>query len=261
MTKTDLQKELLEKVKGGIKPSDLKKPSKLPKSPSPISINEERSLSDFSKSDDEGYFSEEEQKIPTPPILPTKQIKELQNQVNFWSTTAQNHLKSLQLAQAKVSNLEEEVKELKNLKTPKSESELLIEKNKQIEIIALENEKNKKKVKELEISLKSLKNKIELDKETISKLQEKVKEQHKTMEDLQKQSKSKENDKQEPIKTFFCDSCQLTKTGTYIKRKVDAPFESRLHGRVCYLCSSCSPYVKELSEPNFDKDNNPYRIN
>jgi chromosome segregation ATPase len=25
-------------------------------------------------------------------------------------------------------------------------------------------------------------------------------------------------------KTFFCDSCQLTKQGEYIKRKVDAPF-------------------------------------
>jgi len=137
MTKQDLQKELLEKVKEGIKPSDLKKRKVKPKTPEK----------------DEGYSSEEEKIIPT---VPTKKEKELQKQVNFWSTTANNHLKSLQLAQAKVSNLEEEIRELKSKKTPKSESELLQEKNKQIEIIAKENEKNVEKVKELEISLNNL---------------------------------------------------------------------------------------------------------
>src|SRR5437870_29739 len=65
----------------------------------------------------------------------------------------------------------------------------------------------------------------------------------------------------EPVnKTFFCDNCQITKTGIFIKRKVDAPFEPRLHGKTCYLCSSCSPYVKELNDTTFDKDNNPYKI-
>lgn len=80
------------------------------------------------------------------------------------------------------------------------------------------------------------------------------------MEELKSEANNKEIIKESPNKSFFCDNCQLTKTGTYIKRKVDSPFEPRMHGRICYLCSACSPYVKELSEVNFDKEDNPYKL-
>jgi hypothetical protein len=129
MTKTELQKELLEKVKPGTKPSDIKKQKIRPKSPEM----------------DEGYSSEEEEKN-----IPTKQIKELQKQVNYYSNLANNHLKNLQLAQAKITNLEEQLKRKPKSIPVKSESEQITEKNKQIEIIAKENEKNIEKVKKLE---------------------------------------------------------------------------------------------------------------
>jgi hypothetical protein len=98
-------------------------------------------------------------------------------------------------------------------------------------------------------------------KQIISKLEAKIEKQYKTIQELKNQDKNTDKDKQITNKTFFCDSCQLTKQGEYIKRKVDAPFEPRLHGRICYLCSSCSPYIKELNDTTFEKDNNPYQIN
>jgi hypothetical protein len=84
MTKPDLQKELLEKVKPGTKPSHLKKLKR-------------------SKSADD---------IPQTPPLPNpdKEITNLQEQVKFHSQTAQNYLKSLQVSQARVSELEEQLK-------------------------------------------------------------------------------------------------------------------------------------------------------
>ena len=81
MTKDQLQQELKEKVKEGVKPSDLKKLKR-------------------SKSADD---------IPTSPSQ-EKQITQLQSQVKFHSQTAQNYLKSLQVSQAKVSELEEKLK-------------------------------------------------------------------------------------------------------------------------------------------------------
>src|SRR2546421_8697162 len=86
--KDNLQQELKEKVKPGIKPSDLrsklsslnkgddikkgsKKPVKSSVSPSPISISE-----------DEGYESDNSTtSIPTPPPLPNLEIKNLQEKI------------------------------------------------------------------------------------------------------------------------------------------------------------------------------------
>jgi hypothetical protein len=77
MTKDKLQAELLEKVKEGVKPSDLKRPSqkqpKKPLSPPPMEI---------SKSD-EGYSSDHSDLgIPKAPPLPNSQIQALQAQIN-----------------------------------------------------------------------------------------------------------------------------------------------------------------------------------
>src|SRR5437764_12841274 len=74
-TKDKLQAELLEKVKEGIKPSDLKKkplkPSKKSVLPPPIVQS------------DEGYSSDHSDLgIPTPPPLPNSQIKNLQLEVS-----------------------------------------------------------------------------------------------------------------------------------------------------------------------------------
>jgi hypothetical protein len=77
MTKLDLQKELLEKVKPGMKPSDLKK--KKPKRPSPLAEK------------DQGYESDNSIKIPKAPPLPKpssaigepKQVKALKRDVEY----------------------------------------------------------------------------------------------------------------------------------------------------------------------------------
>jgi len=108
MTKDQLQKELKDKVKPGIKPSHLKKLKR-------------------SKSADD---------IPPAPPLPN--LKELQDQVQFHSQTAQNYLKSLQTSQAKVSELEEK---LKNNPPTQLLQEQLNEKQQQIETLKKQLEK------------------------------------------------------------------------------------------------------------------------
>jgi chromosome segregation ATPase len=66
MTKTDLQKELLEKVKPGTKPSYIKKQKEKKKNIK-----------------DEGYESDSSDKsTPTAPPLPNQQIKNSQSQIN-----------------------------------------------------------------------------------------------------------------------------------------------------------------------------------
>ena len=82
MTKQDLQKELLEKVKPGTKPSDIKK------------LKRSKSAGD----------------IPKVPPSPNKEITQLKEQVKFHAETAANYLQSLQTSQAKVSELETQLK-------------------------------------------------------------------------------------------------------------------------------------------------------
>ncbi len=288
MNKDKLQQELLEKIKGGIKPSDLKKlskkQSKKPLSPPPIELDQ--------KEKDLGY--ESDSSIPPAPPLPeTKQIKDLKRDVKYWSQTANTHLKNLQLAQAKVSLLEEQVKKQKPLKT---ESELLKEKNKQIEIIAKENEKNLQKAnKATELLNKqslSIKNAAQL----IKQQQQKIAEQDKTIADMKNQAKTTVKD---PIenKTFTCSECSQTKSQDQLSRvfgscsfclacskkarqaaqeqkevkpqpidftcvvcdqekqaiptykKVDIPYKTHLiKGQAYPVCSTCATYVKEYNE-------------
>src|SRR3954452_10878042 len=84
MTKDQLQKELKDKVKPGVKPSDLKK------------LKRSKSADDIPKT--------------SPLPSPNKQITQLQEQVKFHTGVAANYLKSLQTSQAKVSELEEKLK-------------------------------------------------------------------------------------------------------------------------------------------------------
>jgi hypothetical protein len=66
---------------------------------------------------------------------------------------------------------------------------------------------------------------------------------------------------------FYCDNCRLIKEGnfqqgSYVKRKVDAPFEPRMHKKICFICQDCQPYVKEYNEAqDRNKDDNPYKLN
>lgn len=101
MTKQDLQKELLEKVKPGTKPSDIRK---LKRSKSADDIPSAPPLPQSTP------LRKSHSEIPTQSSSkPT--ITQLQEQVRFHAETAQNYLKSLQVSQAKVSELEQKLKE------------------------------------------------------------------------------------------------------------------------------------------------------
>src|SRR5437773_12165189 len=91
MNKTNLQKELLEKVREGIKPSDLKKkplkPSPKEVLPPPIAELDEGYISEgeIATNRDKSLVSNQakalQKPIPTPPPLPNSQVKNLQAQV------------------------------------------------------------------------------------------------------------------------------------------------------------------------------------
>src|SRR5215213_7390780 len=128
MTKQELQKELLEKVKPGTKPSDIKKskdniskkPDKINKSPSPISINEEK---------DEGYESDSSNKsVPTPPISPNQnlldQITSLKKQLQTYKDFKEADLKIKEKYKQEIKELKEKNQEqYKTIEELKSEGE------------------------------------------------------------------------------------------------------------------------------------------
>ena len=107
MNNPELQKELLEKIKPGTKPSDLKKESKKPTkkavSPPPISI-------------DKGYSSDKGKKVPKAPPLPNPEIKSLQTQIKSLQKQLQIYqdfknadLKIKEKQKAQIENLTQEL--------------------------------------------------------------------------------------------------------------------------------------------------------
>src|SRR3954447_19960316 len=138
MNKTKLQQELKEKIKPGIKPSKLK------------SLNKNEQSEQLKKKDEENKASFTHG-IPTPPDSPILKpigdnnsldpisltdeenihnpkfnpyigkVKELQEGIDFWSQTANNHLHNLQKLTAENDIL---TTELKELQPSKSQQEL-----------------------------------------------------------------------------------------------------------------------------------------
>ena len=99
MTKDQLQAELKDKVKPGIKPSHLRKSKSL----NDIPVASPLPTTPLQK-------SKSQLDIPTQQPTPEQQISQLKQTLTFTQNTAQNYLKSLQLAQAKITELEEELK-------------------------------------------------------------------------------------------------------------------------------------------------------
>ena len=98
MTKPEFQKELIEKIKPGVKPSKLKKSKSADDIITPVSnIPLKKSHSQL-----------EIPVIQQP--SPQEQIIKLKNSVKFHAQTATNYLSSLQTSQAKVSELEKRLK-------------------------------------------------------------------------------------------------------------------------------------------------------
>src|SRR5437763_5224185 len=106
MTKLDLQKELLEKVKPGMKPSDLKKKP----IPQP-------------KVSDEGYESDRSDKsIPTTPPLPNQdlvnQINSLKNQHQVYQDFKEADLKIKEKYKQEIAEHKKTIAELKSQAKP-----------------------------------------------------------------------------------------------------------------------------------------------
>ncbi|CAJ0856019.1 17307_t:CDS:2 [Entrophospora sp. SA101] len=99
MTKDQLQAELKKKVKPGIKPSHLRKSKSL----SDIPVAPPLPNTPLQK-------SKSQLDIPTQQPTPEQQISQLKQTLTFTQNTAQNYLASLQVAQAKITELEAELK-------------------------------------------------------------------------------------------------------------------------------------------------------
>ena len=173
MTKQDLQKELKEKVKEGIKPSDLKK-LKRSKSADDIPTSLTPPNPPLKKS-----HSHLEIPLANQPSL-TQQIKQLKQNLLFTQNTANNYLQSLSAAQAQLTQLQEQLKENPTeLKTKIKELEDKIlelrldkikefgeyyEKNQELETELEQNiDEGLKEIKHLENQLKTVnKKKLEL---------------------------------------------------------------------------------------------------
>jgi chromosome segregation ATPase len=160
MTKEQLQKELKEKVKPGVKPSQLKRSKSaddIPSSPPNTPLKK----------------SQSQLEIPVTQQSSSKdQITQLQEQVKFHAETAQNYLQSLQTSQAKVNELEEKLKKFPpNLLL----AEQLKEKQKEVESLRskLENTNTKltERTEELDNSLQARHEALK----TFNKVQEQLK--------------------------------------------------------------------------------------
>ena len=102
MTKDQFQQELKKEVRPGVKPSDLKKKLKRSKSADDIPSSSSPNIP----------LKKSQSQLEIPLTQPTSEqtIASLQEQVKFHAETAQNYLTSLSTSQAKVSELEEKIK-------------------------------------------------------------------------------------------------------------------------------------------------------
>jgi len=116
MTKDQFQQELKKEVRPGVKPSDLKRKLKRSKSADDIPSSSSPNIP----------LKKSQSQLEIPLSQPTSEqtIASLQEQVKFHAETAQNYLQSLSTSQAKVSELEEKIKN--NPPTPLLQEQLKV---------------------------------------------------------------------------------------------------------------------------------------
>ena len=139
MTKDQLQQELKEKVKPGVKPSQLRK------------LKKSKSDSDLPNTPKTQPLQHSKSQLEIPLTQPSKEetITNLKEQVKFHAETAQNYLTSLSTSQAKVSELETQ---LKRNPPPQLLTDQLKEKQKELESLRQQLE-NQNTTAELDHSL------------------------------------------------------------------------------------------------------------
>jgi hypothetical protein len=262
MTK-DFQEELLEKVKPGMKPSDLKKDSKKqPKktiSPSPIEISNEQPRKPVKKplpNQDEGYSSDPTL-TPTPSEDGYSSSEEEKPILTLNPTISKNQTKTP--ASVYVLDLEKQIRTLeKQLQLYKDfkEADLRIKEN-----LKKENQALKKTISELKSKEKAT---GEPQPEPVKTFLCSDCNQTKPQPELSRvfgqfsfclscskkarQQATKEKSPEPQPTEFTCHSCQQTKTELPNKMKLDETLQTYL------ICSTCRPTFKEFNEADLITD-------
>jgi hypothetical protein len=228
MTKLALQKELLEKVKPGMKPSDIKKLSKKetkkPVSTPPMSI-------------DEGYESDRSDKsVPIAPSLPNQdlvnQISSLKKQLQTYKDFKEADLKIKEKFKEQIKDLQAKVKEqdgiiaeLKNpIKTPTEPKE-----PQETKTFLCSDCHQPKPQAELSRVFNNFSFCLECSKKA------------------RLQAQQEKEPKPQP-EEFLCHSCSQIKTELPSKMKLDQTLQTYL------ICSTCRPTLKEFNEADLITD-------
>ena len=214
MTNKDLQKELKEKIKEGIKPSDLKKKKVKPKA-----------------EEDEGYESEKENiivpTVPTPPPLPNQQIKNLQTKITALERQLQTYkdfkeadLKIKEKYKQEIAECKKTIEELKSQAKPTEENPI------EVKTFLCSSCQQTKPTLELSRAFNNFSFCLECSKKARKQAQ-------------QEKSESKE---------FTCHSCQQIKTELPNKMKLDSTLTEYL------VCQQCRPTLEEFNEADLITD-------
>jgi hypothetical protein len=214
MTKDLLQQELLEKVKPGVKASDIKrqvkKEAKTPLSLSPIEIK------------DDGYESDKSN--PTAPPLPNQnllnQITSLKKQLQLYKDFREGDLKIKEDLKKEITNLKQTIEAMKNPTNPteniQSETKTFLCSNCQQTKPHLQ---LSRKFGEFSFCL------------TCSK-----------------QARLQAQEEKTKPEEFICHACQQIKTELPNKMKLDSTLTEYL------VCSTCRPTLKEFNEADLITD-------
>src|SRR4051812_27063326 len=215
MTK-DFQQELLEKVRPGTKPSDIKKQAQkqaktLP-SPSPIEIK------------DDGYESDKSDKIPVALPLPNQdlqnQITSLQKQLQLYKDFRESDMKIKERLQQDNKLLKEKLAQQEN------PVETTAEPQPETKTFLCSNCQQTKPYHELSRKFGEFTFCLECSKQA---------------------RKQAQQEKEKP-EEFICHSCEQTKTGLPVKMKLDQTLTEYL------VCQQCRPTLKEFNEADLITD-------
>jgi hypothetical protein len=262
MTKLDLQKELLEKVKLGVKPSDFKKKAKningekdfnpniFLNSPSRQENNTPASSPPVSPIiipiDKKSQPNHRPESILPPPIVQeeNQQIKQLQEQVNFHANTAQTHLTNLQATMAQLDSAELTIKDLtrenkslrENISQLESQSKITGEIQPEIKTFFCSDCQQNQPQSELSRQF----NNFSFCRTCSQK--------------ARRTAQEKPSSEPKP-QLFTCVACEKEKTEMPNYMKVDISYKTHLiKGKEYPVCASCSIHVKEFNEADLITD-------
>jgi hypothetical protein len=222
MTKLDLQKELLEKVKPGMKPSDIKRQAK--KQSKKLSFTPPMSTS----KSDEGYESDEQKLTATP--LPNSQkdlqaqITSLKNQLQLYKDFQQADLKIKEQYKQEITECKKTIAELKS--QAKSTREPQPQATKTFLCSSCQQTKPNQELSRVFGDCSFCL--------TCSKK-------------ARKQAQQEKQPSPQP-EEFTCHSCQQTYQTTPNKMKLDSTLQTYL------ICSPCRPTLKEFNEADLITD-------